>query len=167
MYISYLTQTRWPFHWRKQNFVSYFMTESSYFSRKQWFKVKNILIVDLFLTNMQLFFNKMLIDGLDSCELLVDYCDVFISCLNSNFWRHPFTAEYPMVSKWFEEVNFSKSISNKETNSSTSWMALRWVHFLFELNYSFNFKLFSNKSEATILKRTCYTQKPCLKGLYK
>ncbi len=126
MYISYLTQTRWPFHWRKQicNF-----DESSYFSRKQWFKVKNILIMDLFLTNMQLFFNKMLIDGLDSCELLVDYCDVFISCLNSNFWRHPFTAEYPMVSKWFEEVNFSKSISNKETNSSTSWMALRWVHF--------------------------------------
>ncbi len=27
---------------------------------------------------------KMLIDGLESCGLLVDYCDVFISCLDSH-----------------------------------------------------------------------------------
>ncbi len=27
---------------------------------------------------------KILIDGLESCGLLVDYCDVFISCLDSH-----------------------------------------------------------------------------------
>ncbi len=31
----------------------------------------------------------MFIDGLDLCGLLVNYCDVFISCLDS-FRRHPF-----------------------------------------------------------------------------
>ncbi len=29
-------------------------------------------------------FHKMLTDGLELCGLLVDYCDVFISCLNSH-----------------------------------------------------------------------------------
>ncbi len=29
----------------------------------------------------------------------VDYCDVFISCLDS-FWRHPFTAE---INLWTEQ----------------------------------------------------------------
>ncbi len=32
----------------------------------------------VFHTNMQ--FHKMLIDGLEPCGLLVDYCDAFISC---------------------------------------------------------------------------------------
>ncbi len=36
--------------------------------------------------------HKMFTDGLEWCGLLVDYCDVLISCLDS-FWRHPFTAE--------------------------------------------------------------------------
>ncbi len=44
-----------------------------------WFKVKNALMMDLFLRNTQ-----MVIDGLESCGLLVDYCDVFISCLDSH-----------------------------------------------------------------------------------
>ncbi len=29
-------------------------------------------------------YHKMLTDGLERCELLVDYCDVFISCLDSD-----------------------------------------------------------------------------------
>ncbi len=29
-------------------------------------------------------FHQMLIDGLEWCGLLVDYCDVFISCLDSH-----------------------------------------------------------------------------------
>ncbi len=33
----------------------------------------------------------------------VDNCDVFISCLDS-FWRHPFTAEDPLVSKWCNDT---------------------------------------------------------------
>ncbi len=30
----------------------------------------------------------------------VDYCGIFISCLKISFWRHPFTAEDPLLSKW-------------------------------------------------------------------
>ncbi len=67
----------------------------SYFMQKQQLEVKNMLKVDLFLTNMQLFkFYKTLIDE-QCCGWLVDYCEVFIS----SFWRHPFTAEDPLLSK--------------------------------------------------------------------
>ncbi len=37
-----------------------------------------------FLQTCSFLFQKMLIDGLDLCGLLVDYCDIFISCLNSH-----------------------------------------------------------------------------------
>ncbi len=40
-------------------------------------------------------------------RLFVDYCDVFTSCLDS-FWRHPFTAEDLLASKWWN-ANFSCS----------------------------------------------------------
>ncbi len=47
--------------------------------------------MDLFVSNWMDWFqahsfllHKMLIDGLKLCELLVYYCDVFISCLNSH-----------------------------------------------------------------------------------
>ncbi len=39
--------------------------------------------MDLFLINRFLL-HKALIDGPKSCGLLVDYCDVFISCLDSH-----------------------------------------------------------------------------------
>ncbi len=43
-------------------------------------------------------------------------------------WRHPFTAEDPLMSKWCD-AKFLQISSNEETNSSTSWMAWGWVHF--------------------------------------
>ncbi len=45
----------------------------------------------------------------------VHYCDVFISSLDS-FWRHPFTAEDPSVSKWRNNT-FPQNYSDEETNS--------------------------------------------------
>ncbi len=48
-------------------------------------------------TNMQLSASQD--DGLESCRLLVDYCDVY-QLFGISFWRHPFTAEDPLVSKW-------------------------------------------------------------------
>ncbi len=39
---------------------------------------------------------KMLIDGLEWCGLL--WC--FYQLFALSFWRHPFTAEEPFVSKW-------------------------------------------------------------------
>ncbi len=43
-----------------------------------------------------------------------------------SFWRHPFTAEDPLVSKSCNDT-FLQICSHKETNSSTSWMAWTWV----------------------------------------
>ncbi len=54
------------------------------------------------------------------------------------FWRHPFTAEDPLVSK--------SVVGDEETNSSTnsSWMAWRWVHFqqIFIFGWLFLWHLF-------------------------
>jgi len=52
---------------------------------------------------------KILMDGVESCRLLVDYCDIFISCLNI------LTA--PIHCR-----------CDEETSSSTSWMAWEWVY---------------------------------------
>ncbi len=53
-----------------------------------YFGQNNVLMMALFLTNKQLFtFTRLLdelTDWLESCGLLVDYCDVFISCLGSH-----------------------------------------------------------------------------------
>ncbi len=85
-----------------------------YFSWKQWFKVKNILM-DLFLINTQLLSSQDVNwwTGVVwiTCGLL--WC--FYQLFGLSFWRHPFTAEHPLLR------HFSKS--DEETNSSTSWMA--------------------------------------------
>ncbi len=60
-------------------------------------KGKNVLMMDLFATNMQLFASQVIYQWLESGDLLMDYCNVFISCLD---WRHPFTAKDPLMSKW-------------------------------------------------------------------
>ncbi len=49
------------------------------FRQNQWFEVKDVLIMKLFITNTQL------LTSLDSWGLLVNCCDVFISCLDSHF----------------------------------------------------------------------------------
>ncbi len=43
-----------------------------------------------------------------------------------SFWRHPFTAEDPLVSKWCKDT-FLQICSDEETNSSTSWVAWWWI----------------------------------------
>ncbi len=65
----------------------------------QWFEVKNALMIYLFIISSFSLY-KMLTDGLEWCGLLVDYCDVFYQLLGLSFWRHPFTAEDPLVSRW-------------------------------------------------------------------
>ncbi len=55
----------------------------------------------------------MLIDGLESCRLFVDYCDVVHS-----------DGTHSLMSKWCN-VEFLQINSDEETNSSTSWIA--WV----------------------------------------
>ncbi len=67
--------------------------------------------------------HKTLTDGLDTRGLL--WC--FYQLFELSFWRHPFTAEDPLLSKWCN-VKFLKICSDEETKSSVSWMAWGGVH---------------------------------------
>ncbi len=57
--------------------------------------------------------HKMLIDGLEWCGLLVDYCDVFISCLDSH---SDGTHSLQMIHWWASDamLDFSKSVLMKK-----------------------------------------------------
>ncbi len=58
---------------------------------------KNVLM-DLFIKNTQFLLHKLLTGVVwITCGLL--FC--FYQLLGHSFWRHPFTAEDPLVSKWF------------------------------------------------------------------
>ncbi len=80
----------------------------------------------------------MLINGLAWCGLLVDYCDVL-----SAVWSHSDGTHSLQRIHWCCYFGFLHICSDEETNSSTSWMAWRWVHFkqFFGENYSFNYGL--------------------------
>ncbi len=86
------------FHWR-WNYGLLF---------KQWFEVKNVLMMDLCLTSSQLLAHNTLTDGLEWCGLLVDYCDVFISCLDSH---SDGTHSLQSIHCWASDgiIHFSKS----------------------------------------------------------
>ncbi len=73
--------------------------------------------------------------GLDSLLPLllnatyVDYYDV-LWVFGLSFWRHPFTADNLLVSKWCN-AKFLQICSNEEQKKKyiKSWMAWGWVHF--------------------------------------
>ncbi len=71
-----------------------------------------------FLQTLSFSLHKMLIDGLEFCGLLVDYCYVYVGTHSLD----------PLVSKWCN-ATFPQIYSNEEINSSSSWMARGWVHF--------------------------------------
>ncbi len=113
VHISLLIQTRLE--------KSILWTEDLYFSWKQRFKVKNVLM-NLFLANRQLFTSKDLIDWQESCGLL--WC--FYQLFGLSLWRHPFTAEDPLGSKRWNAN--SPNLFQWKTNSCISWMTWEWVH---------------------------------------
>ncbi len=53
---------------------------------------------------------------------------MFYQLFGPSFWRHPFTAEDPLVSKLCN-AKFQQNFSCEETHSSTSWMPCGWVNF--------------------------------------
>ncbi len=65
----------------------------------------------------------MLSDGLERCGLLVDYCDAFISCLDSH---SDGTHSLQRIYCWVSDLMLHFSKSDEETNSSTSCMAWEW-----------------------------------------
>ncbi len=87
------------------------------------------------------------ISFLQSCSFLLHKMRVvwivvmFISAVLLSFWRHPFIAEDPLVSMWWN-ATFLRICSHEEANSSTSLMAwgcvtaqqifIYWVHYSFK-----------------------------------
>ncbi len=140
MYISLLI-----FHWRKQ----YYILRSWIHIWIQWLSVKNILI-GIYLTDFC--FHKMLIDG--SCEVLVDYCDVFISCLDS----HSDGTHSLQRIHWCASDVMLNICSEEETNSSTLWMSWGWVHFSANFHFwlKFPFKCFETLIFELILIKVLY-----------
>ncbi len=99
------------------------------FSRKQLFEVKNILWWICSLQTHSFCLLKMLTDGLDWCGLLVDYCDVFISCLDS---YSDGTHSLQSIHCWVNDVMlyFSKSFPTKKQIAQfpqmRCWRGFRW-----------------------------------------
>ncbi len=85
MQISLLIQTRTLFHWRK-----------SYYGLWTQILVKNFLILDLFQFLSSPDVNWWTGVVWVTCGLL--WC--FYQLFGLSFWRHPFTAEHPLWSKW-------------------------------------------------------------------
>ncbi len=79
---------------------------------------------------------KLLNDRFISYRQLFTFYQLF----RLSFWRHPFTAEDPLVNKWCN-ATFLQIYSDEETNSSTSWIAWGWVHF--QQIFIYFFKTFS------------------------
>ncbi len=80
-------------------------------SQKQWFEVKNCAGF--------VFVFKMLTTG------VVWIIVMFLSAVWHSFWRHPFTAEHPLLRHWCSDT----LLQTWWRNASTSWMAWGWAHF--------------------------------------
>ncbi len=87
---------------------------------------KNISQTSYILQTHSFSLHKTLTDGLEWCGLLVDYWDVFISCLDSH---SDGTHSLQRIHWWASDVILNYSKSDEESNSSTYWMAWGRVHF--------------------------------------
>ncbi len=96
---------------------------------------KNVLMMDLFLTNKQPLASQGL-DGLEWFGLL--WC--FYHLFGLSFRRHPFTAEHPLVSKWCNTTFLSKSVPMKNNPISLVYL----VNYCFKTIFQFKVKMTSN-----------------------
>ncbi len=98
------------FHWRM-----YYGLWTDILAKSNDLKLKRL---DGFISYKHAAFHKMLIDGLESCVLLVDFCDVFISCLDS----HSDGTHSQSIDWWSSDVmlNFSKSVQ-KQAHLHLGW----------------------------------------------
>ncbi len=96
-----------------------------YFGQKQLIKVKKALCIGLL---QKCSFHNTLIDGLEWCGLLVDYCGVFISCLDSH---SDGTHSLQRIHWWTSDVmlHFSTSVpKKKQTHQHLGWPGWGWVN---------------------------------------
>ncbi len=68
---------------------------------KQWGDVKNILMLDLLLTNTLFFISKVIHWWTEFMWIICGLLWSFYQLFGLSFWRHPFAADYLLVSKWF------------------------------------------------------------------
>ncbi len=87
--------------------------------------VKDVVMVYLVLTNMLRCTSQDMNWLWITCGLL--WC--FNQLFGLSFWRHPFTADDPLVSKWCN-ATFLQICSDEESNSSASWTAWGCGNFL-------------------------------------
>ncbi len=90
-----------------------------YFSWKWRFRVKNILLMDLY----QLFPSSDVNWWTEVVWIIVMF---LISCLDSD---PDGTHSLQSIHCWVNDAMLHFSKSDEETNSSTCWMALEWEHF--------------------------------------
>ncbi len=103
----------------------------SYFSKKK-------VLMDLFLTNTQICLLKMLTNGLEWCGLL--WC--FYQLFGLSFWRHPFTAEHPLLRQWCNATFLQIWWRNKLIYILDGLrMSYFQQIFIFFVNYSFKAKI--------------------------
>ncbi len=142
MHISLLIQARQLFYLEK----ALLWILNTYFSQKQCAKVKSILM-DLFLTNTQLIVSQ----DINWCGLLVDYCDVFISCLDSH-------SDGTHSRCWTRDVmpNSSKSFPmTKQTHLHLEWPEGTFsANFHIGVNYSFKNMMWHTEFEDTFCDLT-------------
>ncbi len=90
-------------------------------------KLKRLKTDRLVLTN-NFTLHNLLTDVLEWCVLLVNYCDVLISCLDSH---SDGTHSLQRIHCWASDGMLRFSKTDEETNSSTSWMACLIISKLF------------------------------------
>ncbi len=136
--------------------------ESSILAGSNGFEVKNILMVDLFLTNSQLFSSQLINwwTGVIwiTCGLL--WC--FYQPFGLSFWRHPFTAEDPFMSKWCNAKFLQICSDKKQTHLYLGWPEGEYIFskFKFLLNHSFKVQMetLGNSSWTELLGKYLRTQ---------
>ncbi len=111
----------------------------SYFGQQKWFKLK---CPDMFLTDTLLFVSQDVNWWTGCISLTCGLLWCFYQLFGLSFWRHPFTAEDPLVSKWWN-ATFLQIWWRRKKNSSTSWKAWGWENFW---QFAFLGELFQVKS---------------------
>ncbi len=102
----------------------------------------------LFLTNMLFFASQD--HGLELYDLWIVVM-FLLAVWMAPFWRHPFTAECPLVRKWCNAQFLQTCWSNAETHSTTSWIAWELIvsvnfDLKFQQNFHWMFFFFAGKS---------------------
>ncbi len=100
--ISLLIQTRTLFYWRK-----------CYYGLCIHILIKNILMMDLFHLLSSQDINWWTGVEWITCGLL--WC--FYQLFGLSFWRHPFTAEHPLLRQWY----ISPNLMQKQTHLHLGW----------------------------------------------